>query len=139
VSTPGAPPPRSSRSGTRRAGRGDLSPRRVPPTIIEPTEADDAIVIRRLTDDDRAAVTRLAQLEESAPAPDGELLGAESDGRLVAAISLTTGAGVADPFTRTQEVQEMLRLRLSHLRRRDPVLRNGRPRRPTAGVRSRET
>ena len=71
---PDAPPPRGSRSGTRRAGRGDLSPRRVPLTIIEPTEADDAIVIRRLTDDDRAAVTSLAQLD-SRLLPGGELLG----------------------------------------------------------------
>ena len=83
---------------------------------------DDEIVIRRLKED-RGAVARLAQLD-SRPAPSGELLGAESEGRLVAVISLTTGASVADPFTRTKEIQELLRLRVAHLRRRDPSLRH---------------
>jgi hypothetical protein len=85
---------------------------------------DDAIIIRRLTEYDREAVLRLAQLDSSS-VPEGELLGAEIEGRLVAAISLTTGWSIADPFMRTKEIQEILRLRLAHIRRQDPALRRG--------------
>ncbi len=77
---------------------------------------DAAITLRRLTSSDADAVRRLAQLDSS-QVPDGELLGAEIDGRLVAATSPTTGAIIADPFTRTKEIQEILRLHAAHLRR----------------------
>jgi hypothetical protein len=77
-----------------------------------------AITIRRLGDDDAAAVTRLAQLD-TARAPSGELIGAELDGHLVAAVSATTGEAIADPFRRTAEIVDVLRLRASQL--------NGRP------------
>jgi hypothetical protein len=85
---------------------------------------DDAIVIRRLTEADRDAVSRLAQLD-TRPAPSGDLLGAENEGRLVAAISITTGESVADPFQPTAEVVEMLRIHLAHLRRRERRIRSG--------------
>jgi hypothetical protein len=78
------------------------------------------ITIRRLGADDAAAVTRLAQ-RDTARAPSGELLGAELDGRLVAAISTTTGEAIADPFRRTAELVDVLRLRARQL--------NGRPER----------
>jgi hypothetical protein len=63
------------------------------------------ITIRRLSADDAAAVTWLAQ-RDTARAPRGELLGAELDGQLVAAISTTTGEAIADPFRRTAEIVE---------------------------------
>jgi hypothetical protein len=40
------------------------------------------------------------------------------DGHLVAAISTTTGVAIADPFQRTAEIVDMLRLRLSQLNAR---------------------
>ncbi len=89
------------------------------------SEDEQAITIRRLGDEDGYEVVRLA-LRDSRPVPEGELLGAESQGRLRAVISLTTGAAVADPFARTEEIMELLRGRLAHLRRRDAYSRNGR-------------
>jgi hypothetical protein len=79
------------------------------------------ITIRRLAADDAADVTRLAQLDK-VRAPSGELIGALRDGRLVAAISTTTGEVIADPFRRTAEIVEVLRLHVSQL--------NARPTRP---------
>jgi hypothetical protein len=76
------------------------------------------ITIRRLGAEDAADVTRLAQLD-TARAPSGELIGAELDGHLVAAVSITTGEAIADPFRRTAEIVDVLRLRASQL--------NGRP------------
>jgi hypothetical protein len=73
------------------------------------------ISIRRLSADDADALGRVAG-RDSAPVPTGELLGAEVDGRLVAAISVTTGETVADPFTRTESARSMLVLRAAQLR-----------------------
>jgi hypothetical protein len=82
------------------------------------TDQIAALTIRRLTEDDRAAVLRLAQLDSNRT-PEGELLGAEVEGRLLAAISLSTGEAVLDPFRRTQEIRGLLELRLAQLRRRE--------------------
>jgi hypothetical protein len=67
------------------------------------------VTIRRLGMLDDAAVSRIAELD-SIRAPRGELFGAEVDGRLVAVVSATTGEVAADPFRRTAEIVEMLRL-----------------------------
>jgi hypothetical protein len=66
------------------------------------------VTIRLAGPDDRAAVARLAELETSA-APPGPHLVAERSGRIEAAISLATGAVLADPFRRTAELRELLR------------------------------
>jgi hypothetical protein len=55
------------------------------------------------------------------------VLGAELDGALVAAISLTTGDVIADPFIRTDHIRSLLELRASQLRGQRP--RFGRRRR----------
>ena len=85
------------------------------------------ITIRRmdLADADRDSVAELADLD-SRRAPDGPVLGAEVEGTLLAAISLTTGDVIADPFSRTAEL---------HLRRRGskPGLRLPRRSRPAVG------
>ena len=77
----------------------------------------DGVVIRRLAEGDAGAVKRLAQLDSSR-APEGPLLGAEVEGRLLAAISLTSGDSVADPFGRTGELRALLELRAAQPRRR---------------------
>jgi hypothetical protein len=84
------------------------------PTIIH----TDGISIRRLGGDDAREVERLAQLDSRRP-PEGALLGVEIEGRLLAAISLTTGESVADPFSRTGELRALLELRAAQLRRRE--------------------
>jgi hypothetical protein len=77
----------------------------------------EGIVIRRLSGDDLSAVERLAQLDSRRP-PQGVLLGVEIEGRLLAAISLATGESIADPFSRTAELQALLELRAAQVRRR---------------------
>jgi hypothetical protein len=83
------------------------------------TDTRAEVTIRRLGSDDAAAVKRLAQ-RDSAREPRGVLLGAELNGRLLAAISTTTGELIADPFQRTAEIVETLRLSAGRA--------NGRPR-----------
>jgi hypothetical protein len=82
------------------------------------TTQTDGISIRRLGGDDLAEVERLAQLDSRRP-PEGALLGVEIEGRLLAAISLTTGESMADPFSRTGELRALLELRAAQLRRRE--------------------
>jgi len=83
-------------------------------------EADHGVVadvtVRRLGDgpSDRAALDYLAGLDSREPL-DGEVLGAELDGALVAAISLSTGETIADPFTRTDEIRSLLQIRAEQL------------------------
>jgi len=76
----------------------------------------ERVALRRLHPvGDREALERLAG-RDSAPVPGGAVLGAELDGRLVAALSLDTGSLVADPFTPTEAVVERLRERADRLR-----------------------
>ena len=93
------------------------------------------IVIRRLGGEDLAAVARLAQLDSSPP-PEGALLGAEIEGRLLAAISLATGESIADPFSRTGELRALLELRAAQLRRRGKGHRRLRPHSPQPRARA---
>ena len=74
--------------------------------------------IRRLGEHDGAALARLAGLD-SKKVPEAPILGVEVEGRLLAAISLPSGETVADPFSRTDELRSLLKLRASQLRRRE--------------------
>ena len=74
-----------------------------------------ALKIRQADPTDEAAIARLAQLD-SAEAPDGELLVAENGHDLVAALPLAGGRSVADPFRRSAEAVELLRIRARQLR-----------------------
>jgi hypothetical protein len=66
-------------------------------------------VTLRLADaDDGAALRRLAELD-SRPLPPGPHLIAERNGRIDAALSLSCGRTVADPFRRTAELCLLLR------------------------------
>jgi hypothetical protein len=78
------------------------------------------LTLRHATAADVAALTRLAALDSSR-VPSGELLVGELDGVLVAAISIDTGAVIADPFEHTAAIVESLRLRTS--RRDRPAAR----------------
>ena len=53
---------------------------------------------------------------DSRPVPAGELLVAESDDEMVAALSVETGARVADPFRHTADVVDLLAYRAKGLR-----------------------
>jgi hypothetical protein len=67
------------------------------------------ITIRPASPTDALALKRLAALD-SARLPKGDLIVAESEGTLVAALSPEYGAVVADPFTPTAAIVELLRL-----------------------------
>jgi len=74
----------------------------------------ERIVIRRARGTDIADVGRLAGLADR-PEPSVPLLLAESDGALVAAISIRTGELVSDPFVASDDVVALLRLRADQL------------------------
>ncbi len=78
----------------------------------------DSLAVRRLSADDGTALRFLAG-RDTAPIPAGELLGAEVGAHLVAAVSLTDGTVVADPFRATAAAVEMLELRAQQLKDRD--------------------
>jgi hypothetical protein len=79
------------------------------------TVTDTPIVIRLATDDDATALRRLAQLD-SARLPEGELLVAEVDGKLRAALRIADRAYVADPFWPSKELVRLLDVRARRLR-----------------------
>jgi hypothetical protein len=74
------------------------------------TSAAPNLTLRHATAADDTALARLAALDSSR-VPSGELLVAELDGVLVAALSIDTGAVIADPFEHTAAVVDALRLR----------------------------
>jgi hypothetical protein len=94
-----------------------------------------AVTIRRAREDgsDTAALTALAE-RDSGETLAGDVLVAEVEDTILAAISVDDGRVVADPFSRTRELRTLLELRRTQLRRRArarrlPALRHrGRPR-----------
>jgi hypothetical protein len=73
------------------------------------------VLIRAARGSDGPALRRLAALD-SRPLPEGALLVAETDDEVVAALSVDTGAKVADPFRRTADVVDLLAFRARGLR-----------------------
>ena len=70
--------------------------------------------IRSVREDEAEALLQVAQRDDRA-APRGHVLGVFSLGMLLAAISLDDGSYVADPFRRSGEALELLRVRASQL------------------------
>ena len=64
---------------------------------------------------DQGALERLAELD-TRPLPPGPHLVAERDGRIDAALSLSTDELIADPFRRTAELSKLLRCYAGDLR-----------------------
>ena len=76
----------------------------------------DSLTIRLSTDSDRQRIRDLADLD-GGHAPHGDVLLAEVQGRLVAAIGMD-GTVIADPFERTAVVVGMLRSQIDGKPRR---------------------
>ena len=74
------------------------------------------VVIRAARGSDGPALRRLAELDSS-EVPAGDVLIAESGDEVVAALSVDTGARVADPFRRTADVVDLLAYRARRLRK----------------------
>jgi hypothetical protein len=66
------------------------------------------VLVRPARDIDAADLARLAALDSAAPLT-GEILLAVSGGEVAAAMSLDTGAVIADPFVPTANLIELLR------------------------------
>ena len=80
------------------------------------------IVIRLATLADHRTLGNLAALDSRHPLGGPAML-AEVDGVVRAALDLSDGSVAADPFVRTAEVVELLRLRASRLRGDEPARR----------------
>ncbi len=74
-----------------------------------------SIAIRPARQDDYVALWSVASLD-SAVVPPEPLLVAETDGEIVAALSLESGEAIADPFQRTAEAIALLEARADQLR-----------------------
>ncbi len=72
------------------------------------------IKIRQATTRDAFALRRLAALDDR-PVLHGDVLLAEEAGELRAAISLDTGQVIANPFARTAELVDLLRMHREHI------------------------
>ena len=75
---------------------------------------NDTISIRLTTPADGPALTRLAALDGTT-VPAGPILVAEREGHLQAALSLTSGDSMADPFVPTAALLDLLRVRVASL------------------------
>jgi len=75
------------------------------------------LTIRRATHEDDQPLSALAIVDSSLPLS-GEVLVAQLDDAVVAAISLTDGRTIADPFRPSADTVEILRLRARQERRR---------------------
>jgi hypothetical protein len=77
------------------------------PTPPSPPRLDD-VLLRPARTDDGADLLRLAALDDARPLA-GPALVAEENGAMVAALCLSTGRSVADPFVPSLHLVELLR------------------------------
>jgi hypothetical protein len=87
------------------ASQGDNSPM---------STTNDSITIRMATAGDDAALANLAGLDSARPLR-GDVLVAEADGRISAAISLADQRFISDPFSQTADLVALLRARAQRL------------------------
>jgi hypothetical protein len=76
-------------------------------------DAGAELVIRPARTSDSDALERLAALDSARPLGGGQVLVAEADGRIIAAISMHDGRAVADPFVPSADAVEILRVHAS--------------------------
>ena len=89
--------------------------------------AERSVTLRFGTPVDEGPLARLAALDSSAPLAHPVVL-AEVDGQLLAAIAVTGGAVVADPFHPTADLIDLLRTRTRQLAAAPRIRRFRRPR-----------
>jgi hypothetical protein len=68
----------------------------------------DGVLLRTARADDDADLLRVAALDSASPLP-GPALVAEQNGVIVAALCLSTGRAIADPFVPSLHLVELLR------------------------------
>ncbi|HYM57367.1 MAG TPA: hypothetical protein VES79_05335 [Solirubrobacteraceae bacterium] len=101
---------RLTAADTSRAVRRVFHERRATPIQSVAAASGERLVLRRAVPHDGAALARLAELD-GASRPAGEMLLAEVDEQIAAAVPLDGGRAIADPFRPTAELVELLRMR----------------------------
>jgi hypothetical protein len=97
-------------------------------TPVNPSpESTGTLIIRMAVPADAPALRRLAQLDSAPPPVQVPMLVAVADGDVCAALPLSGGTAVANPFRRTAEIVAMLTARAQQLR---VPTRSGHRRRP---------
>jgi hypothetical protein len=89
--------------------------RRALAAVPKPHEESREVTIRVAVPGDRRGLARLAELD-SQERPSGYVLVAEVGGELVAALPVSGGPAVADPFRHTAQVVALLEMRAQQLR-----------------------
>jgi hypothetical protein len=110
----------------RRAAVGS-NRKRHPPQPRPAIAAERSVTIRLGVPADQNRLDRLAVLDSSRT-PASPILLAEVDGQLHAAIALSGGSVIADPFRPTADLIGLLRARAHQLNRSSPMRRSGRVR-----------
>ena len=91
---------------------------------VEPGALSEPVLVRRATNADLSRVRTLALLD-SHRIDDGPYLVAEIADEMLAAMSLTSGDVVADPFRRTRDAIELLRMRAAQIAERERLAAGG--------------
>jgi hypothetical protein len=84
-------------------------------TVTAPLESTQALTIRMAVPADAPALRQLAQLDSAPPPEQVPMLVAALDGDLCAALPLSGGTAIANPFRRTAEIVAMLTSRARQL------------------------
>jgi hypothetical protein len=84
-------------------------------TLNPPPESTQTLLIRLAVPADAPALRRLAELDSAPPPEQVPTLVALADGEVCAALPLSGGAAVANPFRRTAEIVAMLTARAQQL------------------------
>jgi hypothetical protein len=94
--------------------------------LQQPAELpEDAVLVRRARAGDAARIRVLALLDDRRLS-DGPYLVAEIAGESIAAMSLSNGQVVADPFRRTRDAVELLRMRAGQIAQRERTIATAR-------------
>ena len=109
----------------RAAVARSLTQPRVQPKPARPVAAEKDVTLRFGSPADENPLARLAALDSSKP-PAQPVLLAEVDGQLLAALALSDGTVVADPFHLTADLIDLLRARARQLDGTSRVRRSGR-------------
>ena len=83
--------------------------------MTETATPNQDLTIRMAAPTDDAALTRLAQLDSAPPVGTAEVLVAELEGELVAALPREDGGTIANPFRRTAGIVALLEARATEL------------------------
>jgi hypothetical protein len=107
----------------RAADAHRLTHRRAQPE--PPVATDRSVTLRFASPADQGPLARLAELDSTTP-PAQPVLLAEVDGQLRAALALTDGTVIVDPFHPTADLIDLLRARARHLAATPPIKRSRR-------------